>query len=1446
MDGRRITASPRPHSGRRVVAKKRPRGGIDGFVNSVKKLQRREICSKRDRAFRMCDAQERFRNIRLQEEYDTHDPKGHCSIVLPFLKKRSKIIEIVAARDIVFALAQSGVCAAFSRETNDRICFLNVSPDESESLKWPGFVEFDDVNGKVLTFSAQDSIYKVFDLKNYTLLYSISDKSVQEIKISPGIMLLIYNKASGYVPLKILSIEDGTVLKSFNHLLHRNKKVDFIEQFNEKLLVKQENENLQILDVRNSDLTEVSRTEFMTPSAFIFLYENQLFLTFRNRTVAVWNFRGELVTSFEDHLLWHPDCNTNNIYITSDQDLIISYCKAESDDPLTEGNGKHLAVKLNTIIYHIDNILVSQNGIICNNLSSERLPGKTLGLCPRSYQVRFYSLSCSSRKVNLPGKHLPGSINISNILTGKCLAKIKAKDGVPMEECDCGSGSGSSCKCRRPGKRMRREMSSVTEALEDITALFYDEERNEIYTEQATRRRVKSQPSSKNEDQDVYHFFRFHKEFLLVAQLLEQIELMEMEGGIDPYMPLDYVELQIFPSQNRYEAYVSSSNRAEKVASGTLEQLLLHSPRVKDLSSTGLNTNFKILPPDNANDAEWFTTATFTRFLHIVGSPSILSIGNEIGQLEETRKFQLSLSVKLDVLSGKIDSWLVFLQTEVDITSSIDSKNELLRAVDLRLTALKDEIATAFDQATGARCSTKDISDLENFAHHFGAKEIRDTLQKFVEMSLFPSAEDSRNKNFNKTENSAPALRPSQLDPPIKYGVSPAKAAQVERQGSTDDENSSFSSEDDQPSVERSRAPTRSATPRRSASPMRRIQIGRSGSRRAAALTIKSLNYFPAREKVAFQRDAADNSSDDEDPEKPAKNNVLRMSVQDKISLFESKQRDQAVDVVPKAKTLTLSNTTVGANKAVLRRWSSGMREENVSPERGASEPSGVKVEETFEPEREESYEKHPASIEWSQQKEAELNQMFMEMMENKPVRQRNTTNDINKSKKSTEEKGGFYDHYKQKRDEKLRGEAAGKRAEKEAQFKVMQRFLDERKAEMASTNVIDVNRKNTTATKPQKTQKNSTASINSRKEASKPSVLKKATSKTSPLPATRKSWPSTPSPRATGSSPAKTPTGPTSTSTTPTSRKPLSASSTVRSSTKSDKSQPRSKTPKPTPPDANRSRKTVTEKKQPTVTKSTKTTKAKVLRTPEADNATVAKPSFYNKVTKKGSVVPLETKPFLRKGSGIGPGAAPVVIKTKSVAQPEETLGSSGIPIQSEENEIVTTTECKAPETPMLSPTKCEEPVSSNQVNISGDNGVKRVELSEVNSGTEEESMISPTAWVEVDEDHLEEIIPFTESPVQIVSPKVVAAARIPSPRVRYSLSQMLLEDSSEGDVGEWGNAEHPPALVYHKDSPKGLKRLLKFARKAKAESHLTSWSSPSAFSEGDDEAEESKGQTL
>ena len=434
-------------------------------VNVARKLRRRELCRRGNFAFNRNRAAEKFRNFKLLGELDAY--KGEVKhLKLHFLRKRTKIVEIVAAGEVLFGLTHTGVCAAFNRVTQRRICFLNVTPDEvirslfynktnqslitvsvyrydnfsslrcrstpveyilrnkpgagfelftTESLRWPGFVEFDDVNSKVLTYSAANKVYKVWDLVNYGLLYALSDENITEIKISPGIMLLIFAHKKNdegaedgaaeteAVPLKILNIEDGRVMKAFEHPLIPGQKVDFIEQFNEKLLVKQEHQNLQIVDVRSADTQEVNKHTFETPSAFIFLYENQLFLTFRGRTVQVWNFRGQLVTRFKDHTLWHPDCNTNNIYITSQQDLIISYCKS-------------------------------------------RIPGTGPGLSGAGPPTRYQ-----------------GSINVSSILTGQCLAKVLDKT-PPLPRAE------------------RKKKKKKKNALEDVTALFYNEERNEIYT----------------------------------------------------------------------------------------------------------------------------------------------------------------------------------------------------------------------------------------------------------------------------------------------------------------------------------------------------------------------------------------------------------------------------------------------------------------------------------------------------------------------------------------------------------------------------------------------------------------------------------------------------------------------------------------------------------------------------------------------------------------------------------------------------------------------------------------------------------------------------------------------------------------------------------------------------------------------------------------------------
>ncbi|QDZ22289.1 hypothetical protein HOP50_07g48270 [Chloropicon primus] len=430
--------------------------------NSLHKILQREFSNRGNLGFVKRSSSERFKRMQVQQMFNTYDPRENERWKLNFLKKCSKVVEIVGAKGMIFALAHSGVCAAFCRETNKRLCYLNIQDDEvvrslfynknnetlitvsvyatdnfsslkcrstplefirrgepqeggmplfeDESLQWPGFVEFDDVNGKVLTYNAQKHVYKVFDLKNYNLLYMINDGTVSEIKVSPGILLLIHDyENKDHVPLKILSVEDGKVLKEFMHPLMPNRMVDFVEQFDEKLLVKQEKENLRITDVCSGACIEVANTQFMNPNAFIFLYENHLFLTFRDRQVEVWNFKGELVTSFEDHLLWHPNCNTNNIYITQEQDLIVSYCK-----PKQEGEEKSLA-----------------------------------------------------------------SINVSSILTGKCQAKL----GQMQEEKGCEGSSHESLLLSPGGGRI-----SGDAALGDVTALFYNEERNEIYTGNASGR----------------------------------------------------------------------------------------------------------------------------------------------------------------------------------------------------------------------------------------------------------------------------------------------------------------------------------------------------------------------------------------------------------------------------------------------------------------------------------------------------------------------------------------------------------------------------------------------------------------------------------------------------------------------------------------------------------------------------------------------------------------------------------------------------------------------------------------------------------------------------------------------------------------------------------------------------------------------------------------------
>ncbi|RRT39034.1 hypothetical protein B296_00054191, partial [Ensete ventricosum] len=687
-----------------------------------------------------------------------------------------------------------------------------------------------------------------------------------------------------------------------------------------------------------------------------------------------------------------------------------------------------------------------------------------------------------------------------------------------------------------------------------------------------------------------------------------------------------------------------------------------------------------------------------------------------------------------------------------------------------------------------------------------------DSLSKYL--SLIPEGQlvelsfekmildDTRNTFEDITEevySSSPEFSEAKSE---NISISPVKIAQDERQSSTESKNSMECSDEDQTFTERSQPVIRSVTPRSSAPPMQRIQIGRPGSRRSTALTIKSLNYFSAREKITSIRDSDDNNSGDEEPDKPAKkpeNIMIRMSVQEAISLFESKQKDQILDVQKRGTSGEVSRST---NRTVLRRWSAGMGDSltqknasesisqsshtNLVPEAENNKLADVKVESDIPPcnlnsigsdtawvftstememmitpsndstaelvrSKAEEIDDIPArSAEGSRQKEPMLNQMSMKMMESSPVKyQGPKAGSVGSLSTLSEQTCSFYSQYKEKRDKKLRAENAKKHSEMQAQLKVLQTQKPS-KADTALKYGVTT-KKLDWSSNSQQPQRNSSPPVLHKKEVSMTAALKKASPKSSPLPTKHLSWSSGPLQKASGAQPVK--------------RSPRV--STANTTLPHQKSQPASTTP-PSPiperplhqPKGKREAKTdvkITVRgegaiKQKTATITNKPAKKRVpSASGDASGSLMAKAGFYNKVMKKNSVVPLEAKPFLKKGTGFEASVSHVITEIR-VTQSVASSKRSDVTIQAEEKKpTLETTESTAKVlevdlaqqanyvaaksvTSLDNNLKIEKTENVDRSLAEVDNGPKNsVELLVPQIQSDEDMGISSAAWVEV-----------------------------------------------------------------------------------------------------------------
>eukprot|EP00250_Pteridium_aquilinum_P020019 c24670_g1_i1 orf=957-5213(-) len=422
---------------------------------------------------------------------------------------------------------------------------------------------------------------------------------------------------------------------------------------------------------------------------------------------------------------------------------------------------------------------------------------------------------------------------------------------------------------------------------------------------------------------------------------------------------LDYVELQLSsPSSSRCELFISAEGETEKLACGFLMTFLTHVRAAQELHAAGAQPTLRLEGPHvfNGSRRPWFTKGTLERFVQYVSTPEVLErvkiIEDELAQLEQVRSIQAGslaqvndafLSTNPTVLRAgamPAEYHLGHCQYSAVSSEAEDSKRELLRAMDARLAALQQEQNMVFCRAAAAGFDVESIEDLLAFSEYFGADRLRVACSWFFQLSAkwqravqhgsqeLPNQANFLSSNANQEIETGSPWRTSRANVTCDSG-----GVQIPTVEDTVLSNHCTSPTQSMPNelaavspVRRSQnqgnmnknLPQRASPRRRSASPLKKVQVGRFGSRRSGSVVIRSINYFSSHDRPNKERNniMETSSSDSEDNIKsynldepasaitssPAA--ARRLSVQAAINLFESKHPKEIGEAGGKQKSL--------------------------------------------------------------------------------------------------------------------------------------------------------------------------------------------------------------------------------------------------------------------------------------------------------------------------------------------------------------------------------------------------------------------------------------------------------------------------------------------------------------------------------------------------------------
>jgi hypothetical protein len=173
----------------------------------------------------------------------------------------------------------------------DRLCVW-TELFTSDEIAYPGFIEFDGVNGRCLIHEGKRKTYKLRALQTYEMLTQVAGRDVFDMKMTIDMLLVVGQPNQLTVPVRLIRDKEERVVSL---TLDASGDLELIDRYELCVFVKQHGNDLKIHDLGTGQIRGIPNTAQCSISDFLFLYSNGRMIIKRDGEFNVYTLQGEFL-----------------------------------------------------------------------------------------------------------------------------------------------------------------------------------------------------------------------------------------------------------------------------------------------------------------------------------------------------------------------------------------------------------------------------------------------------------------------------------------------------------------------------------------------------------------------------------------------------------------------------------------------------------------------------------------------------------------------------------------------------------------------------------------------------------------------------------------------------------------------------------------------------------------------------------------------------------------------------------------------------------------------------------------------------------------------------------------------------------------------------------------------------------------------------------------------